>query len=112
MPFDQKELSKCGVAAFSLGTLFGVHLCIVAYCIMGGTVSTLLQWSLFAVGLSFFHFSEFAIAAAYRPSEVAYKCVYLKSARNSSKPLTVTPLCLLFILCQNAIDDNSVHAGP
>jgi hypothetical protein len=77
MGFDQKELTSVGIAAFSLGTLFGLHLCIVAYCIMDGTVSTLLQWSLFAVGLSFFHFSEFAIAAQYRPAEVAYKCACL-----------------------------------
>ena len=74
--FNVPELRRCAWAAFGLGVAFGVHLCVVGYSLALGT-STLLQWSIYATGLSFFHFSEFAIAATYRPSEVAYRSFML-----------------------------------
>ena len=70
----QHGLGRVGLAGFGLGLVCGFHLSLL--CV--ATVVTLpyhgvvVQWSLYAMALSGFHFSEFIVTALYKPASVSY----------------------------------------
>ncbi|CAN0391353.1 unnamed protein product, partial [Phaeothamnion confervicola] len=67
-------LGRIAVAAWVLGIVLGVHLCILGgeLALNGLSATPLLAWSLYAISLSFFHFSEFFTTAVTKPNAVTY----------------------------------------
>ena len=70
-------LGRVGLAGFLLGCVFGIHLGLIGILALISNDAIphrglLLQWSVYVVALSGFHFSEFLVTALYKPDSVSY----------------------------------------
>ncbi|RHY02000.1 hypothetical protein DYB28_012881 [Aphanomyces astaci] len=76
-------LGKVAIAGFGLGFVMALHVCLFiwAYFLTDGDTwvyrNAVIQWSLYVVCLTFFHFSEFISTAAFKPGFVSYESFLL-----------------------------------
>ncbi|OQR97341.1 isoprenylcysteine carboxyl methyltransferase [Thraustotheca clavata] len=75
-------LGKVAVAAFGIGFVMAAHLCLLFWVILVNDASWIyynafLQWAVYMVCLTFFHFSEFISTAAFKPGYVSYESFLL-----------------------------------
>ncbi|CAM9936028.1 unnamed protein product, partial [Discosporangium mesarthrocarpum] len=82
-------LGRIGLAGFLIGLVLGIHLSIIGchLVIKGLVLSRLLQWSLYATSLSFFHFSEFFVTAMHKPGVVSYDSFVLNHSKEYTSAL-------------------------
>lgn len=66
-------LGRTALAAFFLGFLMALHIALSLYCIYNENY-VILSWSIYAIALCFFHFTEFLVTASYRPTTVSFEC--------------------------------------
>jgi protein-S-isoprenylcysteine O-methyltransferase len=97
--FNHKHgLGRIGLTGFLLGTTLGLHLCLLLMALLvdpsalpfGGKDNnhTLIQWSLYMVALSGFHFGEFLNTALFKADVVNYDSFVV----NHSKSYTIAAL--------------------
>jgi len=67
-------LGKIALAGFGLGSIFGLHVCLVLYSIFVGSIfSIAFQWGMYVSMLMVFHFMEFMSIAIIRPYDLKYE---------------------------------------
>lgn len=84
-------LGRTGLAAFGLGLVFGVHLCwlVALVCVLRvRSWWTQLQWVLYVMSLSGFHFLEFMTTSLFKPGSVSYDSFVI----NHGKPYSVAAI--------------------
>lgn len=85
-------LGRVGVGGFFLGLIFGSHLTVLMLSLVVQLPRTLLQWAIYMLALSGFHFSEFLVTALYKPGCVSYDSYII----NHSLPYTSAALASWF----------------
>jgi hypothetical protein len=82
---SDQGLGKIAIAAFGLGFVLASHLCLLLWSLLSTSSTTttwvyhdaIVQWAVYMLFLTFFHFSEFISTAAFKPGFVSYECNYL-----------------------------------
>lgn len=80
-------LGRTALTSFCLGVVMSCALCTLMFCWIGGfsfttdCTSLVIQYALYWVVLTFFHFSEFLLTAAFKPGFVNYDCTYYISKK-------------------------------